>query len=192
MCVHIWGNVYVCVWRNCVNVYVSVYEGKCVHLCVCVCVYMCVGACVYVHMWGNVCAWIYESMCVCFCVCIIIEWRERRISEPLSNPLAEEDYNQHGFLSLRLYTFFFRAAPAAYGHSQARGQIRATAASLHYSHSNTGSELRLWRMPQLTALVRSLIHWSKPGIEPTPSWMVSFLLRHNRNSQNYMLNQHLS
>ena len=35
---------------------------------------------------------------------------------------------------------FFRAAPAAHGDSQAGGQIRATAASLHCSHSNSGSK----------------------------------------------------
>ena len=38
--------------------------------------------------------------------------------------------------------FFFLsiAAPAAYGSSQARVQIRAAAAGLHHSHSNAGSE----------------------------------------------------
>ena len=35
---------------------------------------------------------------------------------------------------------FFRAAPLAYGGFQARGLIRAVAASLHQSHSNAGSE----------------------------------------------------
>ena len=35
------------------------------------------------------------------------------------------------------------AAPAAYGGSQARGQIGAVATSLHQSHSNAGSEPRL-------------------------------------------------
>ena len=34
----------------------------------------------------------------------------------------------------------FRATPVVYGGSQARGWIGATAASLHYSHSNAGSE----------------------------------------------------
>ena len=34
----------------------------------------------------------------------------------------------------------FRAAPTAHGGSQARGLIRATAASLRHSHSNAGSE----------------------------------------------------
>ena len=38
---------------------------------------------------------------------------------------------------------FFRAAPVAYGCFQARGPIGAAAASLHHSHSNSGSELHL-------------------------------------------------
>ena len=47
--------------------------------------------------------------------------------------------------------FFFRYTPTAYGSSQAKGQIRATAAGLHHSHSNVGSEPSLWPTPQLTA-----------------------------------------
>ena len=49
-------------------------------------------------------------------------------------------------LTARLILFVFsRAAPVAYGVSQARGLIRAVAASLHHSHShsNTGSKLCL-------------------------------------------------
>jgi len=38
---------------------------------------------------------------------------------------------------------FLRAAPSAYGGSQARGLIGAGAAGLHHSHSNEGSEPRL-------------------------------------------------
>ena len=45
----------------------------------------------------------------------------------------------------------FRAAPAAYGGSQARGQMGATAAGLCQSHSNAGSEPPLRPTPQLTA-----------------------------------------
>ena len=41
------------------------------------------------------------------------------------------------------FFFFFRASPAAYGSSQARDQSGATAARLHNSHSNVGSEPRL-------------------------------------------------
>ena len=44
--------------------------------------------------------------------------------------------------------FFFRAA---YGHSQARGWIRAVAAGVHHSHGNKGSKPRLWTTPQFTA-----------------------------------------
>ena len=45
----------------------------------------------------------------------------------------------------------FRAAPSAYGGSQARGLIGATAAGLHHSHSNTGSKPPLRPTPQLMA-----------------------------------------
>ena len=44
----------------------------------------------------------------------------------------------------------FRAAPAAYGGSQARGQMGATAAGL--CHSNARYELYLQPTPQLTAM----------------------------------------
>ena len=48
----------------------------------------------------------------------------------------------------------FRATPAAYGGSQARGQIGAVVAS--HSHSNAGS----------------LIHWARPGLKPSSSWIL--------------------
>ena len=38
------------------------------------------------------------------------------------------------------FAFFFKALLVAYGSSQARGQMRAAAASLHHSHSNIRSE----------------------------------------------------
>ena len=46
----------------------------------------------------------------------------------------------------------FRVTCAAYGGSQARGQVRAASAGLHYSHSNAGSEPRLRSTPQLMAM----------------------------------------
>ena len=54
----------------------------------------------------------------------------------------------HSVFLVQLEFFFlsfvlFRATPAAYGVSQARGGIGAVATSLHQSHSNTRSELRL-------------------------------------------------
>ena len=54
------------------------------------------------------------------------------------------------FIYLFIY-LLFRATPAAYGRFQARGLIRATAASLCPSHSNAGSKPRLQPTPQLTA-----------------------------------------
>ena len=61
------------------------------------------------------------------------------------------------FRSSAIFQFFFffvfsRAAPEAYGGSQARGLIRAAATSLCQSHRNSGSELCLWPTPQLTAM----------------------------------------
>ena len=50
-----------------------------------------------------------------------------------------------------LFFGLFRATPATRGGSQARGQIRATAAGLHHSHSYAGSEPHLPPTPQLTA-----------------------------------------
>ena len=41
------------------------------------------------------------------------------------------------------FSLLFRATPAAYGSSQARGQIRAAATGLHHSHSNSRSKPRL-------------------------------------------------
>ena len=49
---------------------------------------------------------------------------------------------------LPIFFFLFRAA---YGNFQARGQIGAVAASLRYSHSNTGCKPRLRTPPQLMA-----------------------------------------
>ena len=52
---------------------------------------------------------------------------------------------------LLLFLPFFRAAPAAYGSSQARGRIEAAAASLCHSHINTRFEPYLRPTPQLLA-----------------------------------------
>ena len=63
-------------------------------------------------------------------------------------------YFAHHWSFISTFLFFsflfllpFRAAPAAYGSSQARNQIRAVAASLHHSHSNMESEPCLWPTP---------------------------------------------
>jgi len=57
------------------------------------------------------------------------------------------------FVLLFFFFFFclFRATPVAYGSSQARGQIGATAASHSHSHNNPWSEQHLWPITQLMA-----------------------------------------
>ena len=50
---------------------------------------------------------------------------------------------QTAFAAQALFFLLFRSVPMAYGGSQARGRIGATAASLHHSHSNVGFELHL-------------------------------------------------
>ena len=47
------------------------------------------------------------------------------------------------FAHFFFFFFHFWATPAAYGGSQARGLIRATAVGLCHSHSDTRSELHL-------------------------------------------------
>ena len=54
-------------------------------------------------------------------------------------------------LCLSFFFLLFRAAPTAYGSSQAKGRIGATAASLHHSHRISGSEQHLRPTPQLRA-----------------------------------------
>ena len=67
------------------------------------------------------------------------------------------------FLPSKFYlpeSFFFfclfRAILAAYGGSQARGQIRAVAARLHH----------------ISQQCRILTHWARTGIKPTSSWIL--------------------
>ena len=55
-------------------------------------------------------------------------------------------------LDSSFFFFLSTATPAAYGSSQGRGQIRAAAAGLNHSHSNTGSKPHLRPMPQLVAM----------------------------------------
>ena len=62
----------------------------------------------------------------------------------------------HFYFFFFFFFFFLRAAPMAYGSSQARDWIRAMAAGLFHSHSNAGS----------------LTNWVGPGIEPTSSWLL--------------------
>ena len=67
-----------------------------------------------------------------------------RCYEATSDDGEKEPCGEGWYLFLCLFLFLlFRAAPAAYGSSQARGPVRATAAGLYHSHSNARSEPRL-------------------------------------------------
>ena len=55
------------------------------------------------------------------------------------------------------YFLLFTAIPRAYGDSQARGPIRATAARRRHSHSSTRSEPRLQPTPQARDRTRNLM-----------------------------------
>ena len=59
----------------------------------------------------------------------------------------------HAHWTHSIYFCLFRAAPTAYGGSQARGPIGAVAAGLRHSHSNVGSKLHLRPSPQLSAML---------------------------------------
>ena len=65
--------------------------------------------------------------------------------------MAEKYHHKENQFDFCLFAFS-RAAPAAYGGSQARGLIGAVAAGLHQSHSNAGSEPRLQPTRQLMAM----------------------------------------
>ena len=53
--------------------------------------------------------------------------------------------------NVRLFSCLFRVTHMAYGGSQARGQIRAVATGLCYSHINARSEPHLQPTPQFMA-----------------------------------------
>ena len=73
---------------------------------------------------------------------------------------------------LFIYLYLFRAKPAVYGGSQARGRIRATAASLWHSHSNARSKPCLQHTPPAHGNARFLPLQARPGVEPTSSWIL--------------------
>ena len=56
------------------------------------------------------------------------------------------------YRKLPFFFLLFRAIPMAYGNSQARGRIGATATGLHHSQSHTGSEPHLQPTPQLMTM----------------------------------------
>ena len=76
----------------------------------------------------------------------------------MNRPFGNDRFNFLGKYQITLFFLFFClfaiswAAPAAHGGSQARGPIRAVAAGLRQSLSNTGSKPHLRLTPQLPAM----------------------------------------
>ena len=71
-----------------------------------------------------------------------------------NSPSSSFPLNRNLFIYLLLsfcLLVFSRAAPVAYGGSQARGPVGAVATSLQHSHGNIRSEPCLRPTPQLTA-----------------------------------------
>ena len=60
--------------------------------------------------------------------------------------------------SFSFFSFLFRAAPGAYGSSQARGGMGAAAAGLHNSHSNGQIPAVPWTYVTVCGNARSLTH----------------------------------
>ena len=91
------------------------------------------------------------------------------------------------WLSFLLLLFFclFRAAPVAYGRSQARSQNRAIAASHSHSHSNARSESRVCLTPQLMATLDPKPTKHGQGLNPhSYGYQLGLLLlSHDRKSQ---------
>ena len=84
------------------------------------------------------------------------------------------------------FFLLFRATPAAYGGSQARGPIRNTAAGLHHSLQQCQIQAPSVTYTAVYHNTRSLTHYQGQGWNPQPhcSQSDSFLLRHGRNSKN--------
>ena len=66
----------------------------------------------------------------------------------------------------------FRAAPEAYGSSQARGPIRATVAGLHHSSRQRRIQIMPVAYPTAYCNAGSPTHRVRPGVKPTSSWIL--------------------
>ena len=84
--------------------------------------------------------------------------------------VGKTEFSFFGFVSFYFLKFLFRAAPAAYGGSQARGLNRAELSLLAYATAtaNARSELRLRTTPQLTATQDPQPTGQGQGLNPQP------------------------
>ena len=99
-------------------------------------------------------------------------------------------------LPIFFFFFLFRTAPMANGSPQTKGRIRVKAASLHHSHSITGSKAASATHPAACGNSESLTHWLRPGIEPSFSQARCWVFNppsHNGNScYRFLKSRHLS
>ena len=120
--------------------------------------------------------------------CYIIKIHEVHTSSTAILGVVSNHWSRNAqflFLFFVFLLLLFRAKSMAYGVSQARGQIGATAAGLR--HSNTGSEPHLWPTQQLMATRDSWLNEqgqrSNPHSHGYYSDLDSFPLHHHGNSK---------
>ena len=79
------------------------------------------------------------------------------------------------------FFFFFRAAPEAYGCSQARGWIRDVTPG-HWPMPEPQQQLGIQAVSTTYTTAhgnaRSLTHWARPGIEPATTWFLVGFVNH--------------
>ena len=99
--------------------------------------------------------------CACFCSLILCFLLDK---VTLINDEFSFSYKERKFVCMYVCIYLFRPTPTAYGSSQARCPIRASAVSLRHSHSNARSEPYLRPTPQLTQ------HWIFKPLSKARDW----------------------
>ena len=104
---------------------------------------------------------------------------EKKNSVIFSSQLYFPSGGRHTIVISSSSSLLFGAAPVAYGSSQAKGQIWATAFGLHHSHSNLGSQPHLVTYTTARSNAGSLTHWVMPGssLHPHGYYLDLFPLR---------------
>ena len=93
-------------------------------------------------MYG-ICNWFLITQVLCEYIYIVGK-SNNTDSFPPDFSLSSSQKNLDFFSFFFFFSFWlFRTTHMAYGSSQAKGRIGATAAGLHHSHSNLGSQLHL-------------------------------------------------
>ena len=77
-----------------------------------------------------------------------------------------------GCFSYLNFFFLYRPAPTAYGISQARSWIRATACQPTSQPQQSGIHAMSATYTIAHSNTRSLMHWPMPSIEPATSWIL--------------------